>query len=92
LYIAWNTAKIGFGASLLVLSLIGIERVSRWALQQVQGSIDYWKERLVDHKNGGNESPQLVAVDTDEFFDESDGWKSPIIEKRNNTLTWSTQF
>ena len=74
------------GLFALVLTLT--ERVARWAWRTVRGSITYWREEIKDLKNGGMDQ---TALERDEFVNDTEGWESPVIEKRNRYIKWNTE-
>jgi hypothetical protein len=91
LYYGFNTAKVGAAVGLFALVLTLTERVARWAWRTVRGSFNYWREEIKDLKNGGMDSDQL-ALEKDEFVNDTEGWESPLIEKRSRyIIQWGTE-
>jgi hypothetical protein len=85
LYYGFNTAKVGAAVGLFALVLTLTERVARWAWRTVRGSINYWKEEIKDLRNGGMDADQM-ALEKDEFVNETEDWESPVIERRGERI------
>lgn len=85
LYYGFNTAKVGAAVGLFALVLTLTERVARWAWRTVRGSINYWNEEIKDLKNGGMDADQM-ALEKDEFVNETEDWESPVIERRGEQI------
>lgn len=90
LYYGFNTAKVGAALGLFALVLTLTERVARWAWRTMRGSVDYWHGEIKDLKNGGMDAEQM-ALEKDEFVNDTEGWESPVIEKRDRYMQWATE-
>jgi hypothetical protein len=77
LYLGVNTAKLGGAAALFLLTLMGVERLTRWAFIQTKDAIKWWSAELYEMKTKG------IETDMEDLSRESDGWDSPVIEKRD---------
>jgi len=90
LYYGFNTAKVGAAMGIFCVVLAVTERFARWAYRTVRGSIQYWKDEINDLKNGGMD-PDQVALEKDEFVNDTEGWESPVIQRRHiRDLKWET--
>lgn len=68
------------------------ERFARWAYRTVRGSIQYWKDEIKDLKNGGMD-PEQVALEKDEFVNDTEGWESTVIQRRHHRdIEWETVY
>ena len=77
------------GAALGIFCLVVTvtERLARCLYRHVRGSIQYWKDEITDLKNGGMD-PDQIALEKDEFVNDTEGWESPVIEKRSRYIKW----
>jgi hypothetical protein len=92
LYYGFNTAKVGAAVGIFCVVLAVTERFARWAYRTVRGSIQYWKDEINDLKNGGMD-PDQVALEKDEFVNDTEGWESPVIQKRHGReIEWETVY
>ena len=78
LYLGFNTVKLGGAAALFLLTLIGVEKMTRWAFMTTKEAVGYWSNELKELKNKGFDSDQ------EDLARDSDGWDSPLIEKRSH--------
>jgi hypothetical protein len=76
LYLGLNTAKLGGAAALFLFTLIGVERLTRWAFKSTKDAIHWWAGEIHEMKTKG------FDTDQEDLARESDGWDSPLIERR----------
>jgi hypothetical protein len=54
-----------------------VERLTRWAFISTKASIQWWSAEIHEMKTKG------FDTDEEDLARESDGWESPLIERRN---------
>ena len=81
MYYGWNTAKFGIAVGIVFAAVSMTERLSRWAFRCIRNTVEYWRDEYRDLKYNGND-PDLMDLENDPFVNDSDGWDSPVIEKR----------
>jgi hypothetical protein len=81
MYYGWNTAKFGMAVGIVFAVVTVTERISRWAFRAIRNTVEYWRDEYRDIRYKGND-PDLMDLENDPFVNDSDGWESPVIEKR----------
>jgi hypothetical protein len=84
-YYGYNTVKVSLGFGLVFLGATLFERFTRWAFRTARGTYEYWHNEYKDAKYQGND-PALMDLENDPFVNDTDGWESPVIEKRYHLM------